>query len=337
MDSLTHIVLGAAVGELVAGKKLGKRSWLAGAFLQSVPDFDFIAGLWCTPAEDLLAHRGFTHSFFFIVLMAPLFSWGIVRTRWGSRASLTSWLSLAIIQLLIHVLLDGFNVYGTAWFEPFTHDRISFDVLFVADPFFTIPILFGVGWIIFFSRTHEKRIKIACLVLSFCLLYLCNAYNNKLIVESDVKRSLAQSDFKWNRILITPTPFNSWLWYIVIERQNDFLTGYRSVFDTASTIKFTSTPKQYKWLGGLAPREDIAHLVRFSNGYYAIQKWNDTLVLNDLRFGKMMGWENPDNRYVFYYYVEQPGSNQFLIQRGRVQGWTLQSMKKFVQRIFHAD
>lgn len=73
MDSLTHIVLGAAVGELMAGKKLGKRSWLAGAFFQTVPDFDFIAGIWCTPAEDLLAHRGFTHSFLFIILMAPLF------------------------------------------------------------------------------------------------------------------------------------------------------------------------------------------------------------------------------------------------------------------------
>ena len=77
MDSLTHIVLGATVGELVAGKKLGKKSWLAGAFLQTIPDFDFIAGLWCSPAEDLLAHRGFTHSFFFIALLAPLFSWAL--------------------------------------------------------------------------------------------------------------------------------------------------------------------------------------------------------------------------------------------------------------------
>jgi len=114
MDSLTHIVLGAAVGELVAGKKLGKRSWLAGAFLQTVPDFDFIAGLWCNPAEDLLAHRGFTHSFFFIVLVASLFSWGITRTKWGSRAHLNFWLTFVSVELLVHVLLDGFNVYGTA-------------------------------------------------------------------------------------------------------------------------------------------------------------------------------------------------------------------------------
>jgi inner membrane protein len=337
MDSLTHIVLGATVGELVAGKKLGKKSWLAGAFLQTIPDFDFIAGLWCSPAEDLLAHRGFTHSFFFIALLAPLFSWGIIRTRWGSQASLACWLSLTVIELLTHILLDGFNVYGTAWFEPFTHVRISFDTLFVADPFFTIPVLVGIVWIIFFSRTHEKRLKTVLLVLSFCFFYLSYAFNNRLIVESEVKRSLAQSDFKWNRILITPTPFNSWLWYIVIERQHDFLSGYRSVFDTTTSIQYTSTLKQHQWLEGLAPREDIAHLVRFSNGYYAIQKWQDTLVLNDLRFGKMMGWEHPNNRYVFYYYVEQPDNNQFLIQRGRVQGWSLYSIRKFAQRIFHAN
>lgn len=337
MDSLTHIVLGAAVGELMAGKKLGKRSWLAGAFFQTVPDFDFIAGIWCTPAEDLLAHRGFTHSFLFIILMAPLFSWGIMRTKWGSRTSVKSWLSLATVEMLIHLFLDGFNAYGTAWFEPFTHHRISFNVLFVADPFFTIPLLLGVGWIIFFSRIKTMRIKISLAISVYCLLYIGYGINNKLIVQSEVKRTLAESSIKPRRVLITPTPFNTWLWYIIVERKDDFLTGYRSVFDTTSTIQLTSTPKQHKWLEGMVPREDIAHLVRFSNGFYAMQKWQDTLVLNDLRFGKMMGWEDPERRYVFYYFVDQPDNNQFLIQRGRVQGWSLQAAQKFVQRIFHAN
>ena len=58
MDSLTHIVLGACVGEVIAGKKLGRKAWLAGAIFQSFPDIDFIAGFWLSPAEDLLAHRG---------------------------------------------------------------------------------------------------------------------------------------------------------------------------------------------------------------------------------------------------------------------------------------
>jgi len=288
MDSLTHIVLGAAVGELVAGKKLGKRSWLAGAFLQTVPDFDFIAGLWCNPAEDLLAHRGFTHSFFFIVLVASLFSWGITRTKWGSRAHLNFWLTFVSVELLVHVLLDGFNVYGTAWFEPFAHQRVSFDVLFVADPFLTIPLVLGVFWIIFFLRSRAKRIKTVLAVLSYCLLYISYGSNNKLIIEGEVKRALVEKQINYDRYLITPTPFNTWLWYIIIERKDDFLIGYRSVFDTTSSIQLTSTPKKHEWLQGLKPRE-------------------------------------------------HPNNNKFLIQRGRVQGWSLQSAQKFAQRIFHAN
>ena len=43
-----------------------------------------------------------------------------------------------ILQLCIHVFLDAFNAYGTGWFEPFSHYRVSFNVLFVADPFYSV-------------------------------------------------------------------------------------------------------------------------------------------------------------------------------------------------------
>ena len=57
MDSLTHIVLGACIGEAMLGKKLGKKAMLIGAIAQSLPDIDFVAALWLGPAENLLAHR----------------------------------------------------------------------------------------------------------------------------------------------------------------------------------------------------------------------------------------------------------------------------------------
>lgn len=336
MDSITHIVLGAAVGELVAGKKIGRRSWLAGAFLQSVPDFDFMAGLWCSPAEDLLAHRGFTHSLFFIMVAAPLFSLGITRTKWGNNASAKSWLLFAGIELFIHIFLDGFNAYGTAWLAPFMHHRFTFNVLFVADPFLTFPMLLGLCWLIV-SPIKARRTKISLAVVAFCLLYIGYGITNKLIIESSLKRSLAKAGITGYRHIITPTPFNTWLWYFVIERKDDFLTGYRSVFDTTSSIQFTATPKQHEKLSGMFPREDLSHLIRFSNGYYVIQNWQDTLVFNDLRFGRIMGWENPAGRFAFYYYIDQPANNKYLIQRGRVQGWTLQSVNKYVQRVFHEN
>ena len=42
MDSLTQIVLGAAVGEAVLGKKVGNKAMLYGAIAGTIPDLDVI-------------------------------------------------------------------------------------------------------------------------------------------------------------------------------------------------------------------------------------------------------------------------------------------------------
>ena len=42
MDSLTQIVLGAAVGEAVLGKKIGTRAMLWGAIAGTIPDLDVL-------------------------------------------------------------------------------------------------------------------------------------------------------------------------------------------------------------------------------------------------------------------------------------------------------
>ena len=62
MDSLTHIVLGASIGEAIAGKRLGKKALVIGAIANSFPDIDIVASFWLPLTKDLLAHRGFTHS-----------------------------------------------------------------------------------------------------------------------------------------------------------------------------------------------------------------------------------------------------------------------------------
>ena len=72
MDSLTQIVLGASMGEAVAGRKIGNRAMLWGAIAGTIPDLDVFGGLFGMSAEDNLAfHRGISHSIFFSIL-APL-------------------------------------------------------------------------------------------------------------------------------------------------------------------------------------------------------------------------------------------------------------------------
>ena len=74
MDSLTHIAVGACMGEGFVGKKVSRKAMLWGALAQSIPDIDFLAALWMDTPRSLLAHRGFTHSILFGVLISVFFA-----------------------------------------------------------------------------------------------------------------------------------------------------------------------------------------------------------------------------------------------------------------------
>lgn len=75
MDSLTQIVLGAAVGQVVAGRQIGNRAMLYGAIAGTIPDLDVIASNFTDTVSALEIHRGFTHSILFSVLFAPVFGY----------------------------------------------------------------------------------------------------------------------------------------------------------------------------------------------------------------------------------------------------------------------
>src|SRR5438132_1040900 len=75
MDSVTHTVLGACVGEALGGKQLGKKAMLYGAIANNIPDVDVISSYWMKQADSLLAHRGFTHSILFALIITFVAGW----------------------------------------------------------------------------------------------------------------------------------------------------------------------------------------------------------------------------------------------------------------------
>lgn len=70
MDSLTQIVLGASVGEVVLGKKLGNRAMLWGAIAGTIPDLDVFIKFFTDEITSTELHRGVSHSLVFSILMA---------------------------------------------------------------------------------------------------------------------------------------------------------------------------------------------------------------------------------------------------------------------------
>ena len=79
MDSLTQIVLGAAVGEVVLGRKVGNKAMLWGALSGTIPDLDVYQSLIFDSLTANELHRGFSHSILFSLIFAPLLAWILVR------------------------------------------------------------------------------------------------------------------------------------------------------------------------------------------------------------------------------------------------------------------
>lgn len=63
MDSLTQLTFGAACGEAILGKKVGRKALIWGAILGTLPDLDVFIPLG-SPVDDFVYHRGFSHSLF---------------------------------------------------------------------------------------------------------------------------------------------------------------------------------------------------------------------------------------------------------------------------------
>ena len=79
MDSLTQIVLGAAVGEVLLGRKVGNKAMLWGAVAGTIPDLDVYQSLIFDSLKANELHRGFSHSILFSVIFAPLLAWILVK------------------------------------------------------------------------------------------------------------------------------------------------------------------------------------------------------------------------------------------------------------------
>ena len=82
---------------------------------------------------------------------------------------------------------------------------------------------------------------------------------------------------------------------------------------------------------------DVGYLLRFAQGYYTIERWGDTLVFNVPRFGEVRGWDDPGARFVFHYYLNDPGHNGMVVQRGRLAGWDRKAWRDFIRRIGGED
>ncbi len=333
MDTITHIALGAVAGELMLGQKLGKRAMLLGAAANSFPDIDIVASLWLLPADNVLAHRGFTHSILCVLMLTFIFYRVAIFWYNSQGISQRKWILFFAVQLSLHLFVDAFNAYGVGWLIPFDDVRISFQTIYVVDPFYSFILILSGLLLILFSTKSKNRIRIATIGLLISSMYLGYSLINKYNITKDVSAILNKKNIVYQRFFTTPTPMNTWLWFAVAEVDSGYHIGYRSVFDETDSMPLTFVSKNKYLLDSLQNDHTVNQLIKFSQGYYTVSLQSDTLVFNDLRFGQITGWYQPKAPFAFHYYLNYPQENLLVMQRGRIANWNKETIKSLIDRI----
>jgi inner membrane protein len=303
MDSLTQIILGAAIGEAVLGKKVGNKAILYGAIAGTIPDLDVFASYFTDTVTALAIHRGFTHSILFSILFAPIFGWLV--SRYEKYKDFKGWSWLFFWALITHPILDAHTTWGTQLFWPLDL-RLAFKTIFVVDPIYTLPFLVFLILTMFQKRTSEKRRYYNGIGLTVSTAYLALTFGLKSWAFLKFENALQTQNITYEQIDTRPSPLNTILWSANIETNDAYLLGNYSFFDTQD-ITFEAYPKNHELLGNLIENKKVKRMIAISEGWYTITKTNDKLYFNDLRFG-LLSVTPQSQEFVFKYEIKMDDS-----------------------------
>jgi inner membrane protein len=303
VDWITQAALGALIGELMMGKRLGKRALGWGALFGILPSLEVLLFPLLDTTRELAWQRGPGHS---LIVMA-LGSWGIARgleKLWKrekiSRLDAGSFVAAA---WSVHLLIDCLTVEGAALFWPVSSQRVSFNLLHSGDFLIAIPLVAAVVALAILpepvlKKTRgkkppppSKRGKVCHWGLGLSMGYVVLAAGLKFVASAGFDADLARRGTKFERRMESPFPCNLLLWRSVVDRGADLWVGYRSVFEFHSTpVRWTVYPKGAEALAGVAEMRETRTLVRLTDGWWISRPHAKGAWLGDLRMPEVRTW-----------------------------------------------
>jgi inner membrane protein len=272
MDSLTQIALGAAVGTAVLGRKVGARAALWGAAVATLPDLDVLLP-YGDPVRDFTFHRAESHSLFWLTMASPLLAWLLAALNRRAGAGFSDWWLLTWLALVTHTLLDAFTVYGTQLLLPFSDYPVGVGSVFIIDPLYTVPLIVGVIAALWLrSRDPDRALRWNAAGLALSTLYLGWTVAAQSHVEGVVNRTLAATPLAQAKALVTPTPFNSLLWRVVVMDDGGYHEGYHSLLDRRLELRLERHASDTQLIEPLADDWNVRRLAWFSKGFYRVSE-----------------------------------------------------------------
>jgi len=291
LDGFTQVMLGASIGTVTIGRRIGARkAALVAGVIAELPDIDFFF-----PSEtrlDLFVdHRGPTHSILMHALATPLFGEAlrfVDRRLRGER-----WLCYGLVfaAFSTHALLDGFTTYGTKLLWPLFPEPISWSSIFIIDPLYTLPLLLAFIVAMFARQPNHleplgsgaRRAATAGLILSTA--YLGWTMMAREVATTKVLDALAADGMKYERLTLTPMPFNSLLWRGLAIAGDEYANVYVSLLDGAATAPVHRHPRDIALEAKLPDRTALDKIAWFSHGFYTVFEEDGAVYARDLRMG----------------------------------------------------
>ena len=231
---------------------LNRKTGLATATLVLAAEASDIDVFWALrgPVAGLQHHRGWTHAFVGVPVMAALtllVVWGWIRLfnkrRLDPSAPMTMgpkhlpirWgvlYAIALLGPLSHILLDYTTAYGIRMFEPFSYKWVDWDTVSIIEPFMLIVLILGLTLPALFGLIHEeigarqplfrgRAGAIAALVAVALMWGVRDFYHRRAVAALESRIYQGQDAL---RVSAFPYPWNPFVWHGVIETRDFYQT-----------------------------------------------------------------------------------------------------------------
>lgn len=288
----SHITVGATLGVLLFKEVFMINtsdnfvatllSFVLGAVIGFLPDFDFLNKKLKSNIYYLEHHRKWTHSILVHIPLSIILSFILLRFKvieWGNF-----WFcSLGFFIILFsHLVLDLFTSWGIYLFYPFkkvvsTSSVSIFDLFFSSTMSIQVIFIFSV-----------KNIYVVYIPIIVAFLYLILGYCLSFYIKKVFLKALVNQDISYYEMDVKPTFGNTLLWTINVRVSDDsYLIGYYSILQKTKEITFVSFTKNED----LVDYNDaellaiIARLKRVFNNWYSYTIKDSRLYVNDVRYG----------------------------------------------------
>ena len=309
MDSLSQIVLGAAVGEIMLGKKLGNKGQLLGAIAGTIPDLDVLLNPFFTDEiTKLNIHRGYSHAVLFHLLLA----WPLARLsqRWStSDISARRWYLFWFLGLFTHALLDCCTTYGTQLLLPLTDYLVGFNNIAVVDPLWTLPFMAMLIVCLFVPREKKTRKLWVMIGCSYAALYMGFTLINKYNVHQHFTRQLEQQGIAYSELKTTPTMFNNILWSGIALGKDSIYFGEYSWIQQDPVVEWIAFPRNQALIDNHPAQREMEALKWFGQDAYFAVAEGDHVDFFTAKWGRTdFTKTTAHGAFVFHWRVE-PSNN----------------------------